>query len=104
MQHEVANLRPELPRGTVTMMFTDIAGSTALLHQHGEGYRAPPETHRSVIRAVLRAHDGAEADTQTAAVFVAFARASDAARAALTLADALADGGPARGRSRIHTG
>ena len=30
--------RPELPRGTVTLVMTDIEGSTRLLHERGPEY------------------------------------------------------------------
>jgi predicted ATPase len=85
-------------------MFTDIAGSTALLRDHGEGYGALLEAHRDAVRSILRRYEGAEVDTQGDAFFVAFARASDAASAALELADRLAAAGPARVRVGIHTG
>ena len=31
-------MRPELPTGTVTFLFTDIEGSTRLLQELGDGY------------------------------------------------------------------
>jgi len=104
MQHEATRLRRELPSGTVTMMFTDIAGSTTLLQRHGERYAELLAEHRGVVRRVLREHGGAEVDTQGDAFFLAFARASDATDAALALTQALAAAGPARARVGIHTG
>src|SRR5690349_5828482 len=86
------------------MMFTDIAGSTALLREQGERYGALLEDHRQVVREVVVRHGGVEVDTQGDAFFVAFARASDAAAAALDLAERLERAGPARVRVGIHTG
>jgi hypothetical protein len=37
----------ELPSGTVTLLFTDIEGSTALLHELGDRYAGVLENHRT---------------------------------------------------------
>ena len=68
----------ELPGGTVTFLFTDIAGSTKLLHEHGAGYADLLAEHRRILRDAFAAHDGVEVDTEGDAFFVAFERASDA--------------------------
>ena len=104
MQHEAVGSRFGLPRGTVTMMFTDIVGSTALLQQYGDRYAELLTAHRTEMRSIFAAHDGAEVDTQGDAFFVVFARASDAAAAALKIGHRLAGLGPARVRVGIHTG
>jgi class 3 adenylate cyclase len=52
----------ELPSGTVTLLFTDIEGSTRLLHELGAGYRDALDEHRRVIREALEAHGGVEVD------------------------------------------
>ena len=70
-----------LPSGVVTLLFTDIEGSTRLLHELGDGYGDALDDHRRVLRAACAAHDGVEVDTQGDAFFMAFARASDAAAA-----------------------
>jgi predicted ATPase/class 3 adenylate cyclase len=93
----------ELPRGTVTLLFTDIEGSTRLLHDLGEGYAQPLAEHRRVLRRAFQAHGGVEVDTQGDAFFYAFERASDAAAAAEEAQTALA-GGPIRVRMGLHTG
>ena len=74
----------ELPTGTVTLLFTDIEGSTRLLQQVGERY-AEPAGKPVGPSCVPRSHacDGYEVDTQGDAFFVAFARASDAVAAAV---------------------
>jgi class 3 adenylate cyclase len=55
----------ELPTGTVTFLFTDVVGSTSLLHKLGnEAYAEALAEHRRVIRAACTSHDGVEVDTQ----------------------------------------
>ncbi len=92
-----------LPSGVVTLLFTDIEGSTKLLHELGDGYGPALAEHRRVVRAACAAHDGVEVDTQGDAFFVAFARATDAVAAASQAQRALADG-PIRVRMGLHTG
>jgi predicted ATPase/class 3 adenylate cyclase len=93
----------ELPSGTVTFLFTDVAGSTRLLHEHGDAYAGLLAAHRDIVRAALERHDGIEVDTQGDAFFAAFSRASDAVAAAATIQDGLG-GGTVRVRIGIHTG
>ena len=73
----------QLPSGTVTLLFTDIEGSTRLLHELGERYADVLADHRRVVRDAFSRTGGVEVDTQGDAFFVAFARASDAVAAAL---------------------
>src|SRR5438046_4497311 len=42
-----------LPEGTVTFLFTDIEGSTALLHEHGDGYAEILSEHRRMLRSAF---------------------------------------------------
>jgi len=80
-----ASCRPvqrDLPAGTVTFLFTDVEGSTRLLHEHRDRYADLLADHRRRLRKAFAAHDGIEVDTQGDAFFVAFARASDALAAA----------------------
>ena len=73
----------ELPRGTVTFLFTDIEGSTQLLHELGtEEYAAALAEHRRVLRDAFGRHGGVEVDTQGDAFFVAFPTAPGALAAA----------------------
>jgi predicted ATPase len=92
-----------LPQGTVTFLFTDIEGSTRLLHELGDSYAEALEEHRRVVRDAFVRHDGVEVDTQGDAFFVAFAKASDAVAAAADARAALSDG-PVRVRMGLHTG
>ena len=73
----------ELPSGTVTFLFTDIEGSTALLKQLGERYSAVLADHRRILRQAAEAHEGREIDTQGDSFFFAFARANAALGAAV---------------------
>jgi class 3 adenylate cyclase len=92
-----------LPSGVVTLLFTDIEGSTRLLRELGDGYGAALAEHRLIVRKSSAAHDGVEVDTQGDAFFVAFARATDAVVAASEMQRALA-AGPIRVRMGLHTG
>ena len=68
-------MRHELPSGTVTFLFTDVEGSTSLLHELGaEAYAAELEEHRRVIREACAYEAGVEVDTQGDAFFFAFPR------------------------------
>jgi class 3 adenylate cyclase len=94
----------ELPTGTVTFLFTDVEGSTKLLHDLGaEAYAQALAAHRQVIREACSGHDGVEVDTQGDAFFVAFATAPAALAAAAEFTEALASG-PIRVRVGLHTG
>jgi len=94
---------PALPHGTVTFLFTDIEGSTRLLHELGDDYASALAEHRRALRDAFARHGGVEVDTQGDAFFVAFAKASDALAAAAEARDALA-AGPIRVRMGLHTG
>ena len=91
-----------LPTGTVTFLFTDIEGSTRLLHELGDAYVEALAEHRRVLREAFGRHEGVEVDTQGDAFFVVFARASDAVAAANAAQSALA--APIRVRMGLHTG
>jgi hypothetical protein len=93
----------ELPSGTVTFLFTDIEGSTRLLHEHGAHYAELLAEHRRVLREAFVQHGGVEVDTQGDAFFVAFARASDALASAAQ-GQARSCDGPIRVRMGVHTG
>lgn len=94
----------DLPSGTVTFLFTDIEGSTRLLHDLGPvGYAAALADHRRILRSAFGAHGGVEVDTQGDAFFVAFPTAPGALAAAAAASDEL-NAGPIRVRMGIHTG
>jgi predicted ATPase/class 3 adenylate cyclase len=93
----------QLPRGTVTFLFTDIEGSTRLLNELGDEYAAVLAEHRRLLRHAFERHGGVEVDTQGDAFFVAFARAGDALAAAQDAQAALAEE-PIDVRMGIHSG
>lgn len=91
----------ELPRGTVTFLFTDIEGSTRLLDELGaEAYGVALGEHRRVLRDAFERHGGVEVDTQGDAFFVAFPTAPGALGAAREAQDAL----EVPVRMGLHTG
>ncbi|HAE84056.1 MAG TPA: adenylate/guanylate cyclase domain-containing protein, partial [Ktedonobacter sp.] len=99
----------KLPTGTVTLLFTDIEGSTRLLQQLGERYASVLEECRTLLRTVFLESHGHEVDTQGDAFFVAFARATDAVSAAVAAQYALAahtwpEGMMVHVRMGLHTG
>jgi class 3 adenylate cyclase len=94
----------DLPSGTVTLLFSDIEGSTRLLDELGpEGYRDALGEHRRLLRAAFGRHRGYEVDYQGDAFFVAFQDAAAAVEAAREAQAALADG-PIGVRMGLHTG
>jgi predicted ATPase/class 3 adenylate cyclase len=101
----ISAVRPELPTGTVTFVFTDVEGSTSLLNELGaEAYAKALADHRSVIRKACTENGGVEVDTQGDAFFFAFTTASGALAAASSFTETLAANGPIRVRAGIHTG
>ena len=97
------------PSGTVTLLFTDIEGSTRLLLRLGERYGDVLAEHRRLLRDAWSAHGGTEIDTQGDSFFVAFTRAADAVDAAVDGQRFLAahpwpDETALRVRMGIHTG
>src|SRR5438105_9276716 len=93
----------ELPSGTVTFLFTDIEGSTRLLHELGDAYVEALAEHRRLLREAFAAHGGVEVDTQGDAFFYAFGKAS-AALAAAEEGQRAFGRGPVRVRMGLHTG
>ena len=72
-----------LPTGTVTFVFTDIAGSTKLLDEFGEErYAFELDRHREALRTAFARHDGVEVGTEGDAFFFALPTASQALDAA----------------------
>jgi predicted ATPase/class 3 adenylate cyclase len=99
-----------LPAGTVTMLFTDVEGSTRLLHALGaDHYRAQLDLHDRLLRTAFTSHGGVEVATQGDSFFVAFPTAIGAIAAAVDGQRALFDarwphGNPMRVRMGLHTG
>ena len=71
----------ELPTGTVTLLFTDIEGSTRLLRRAGDAYAELLARHRALLDEAFTRHRGVVVDSEGDAFFVAFASAKDAVAA-----------------------
>ena len=98
------SVRRDLPTGTVTFLFTDIEGSTELLHDLGtKGYADALADHRRIIRDACSRHDGVEVDTQGDSFFVAFPTSQGAVEAADEMTSGL-EATAVRVRIGIHTG
>jgi len=80
----------QLPTGTVTMLFSDIEGSTALLGRLGERYGETLSIQRALMRAAISATHGQEIGTEGDSFFVVFSSAGDAVRCCLAAQRALA--------------
>ena len=94
----------ELPTGTVTMLFTDIEGSTRLIGELGEeGYIEALAEHHRLLRSAFLANNGVEIGTEGDAFFCVFADAGDALAATMQAQQALGDG-PIKVRMGLHTG
>src|SRR6266480_1870650 len=98
-----------LPTGTVTLLFTDIEGSTRLLQQLGERYADMLVMCRQLLRTAFQQWNGVEVDTQGDAFFVVFARATDAVSAVVDMQRTLAShvwpsGAAVALRIGLHTG
>ena len=75
--------RPALPSGTVTFLFTDMEGSTKLLHAHPDAYRKAIKRHHDLLLEAVQLAGGVVFETVGDAVYGAFSRPTDAAKAAL---------------------
>src|SRR5437667_4908396 len=92
------------PSGTVTLVFTDIEASTALLDELGaEPFKEALADHRRALRDAFGAHSGYEVDDAGDGLFYVFASASEAVSAVAQAMASLSDG-PVRIRVGVHTG
>ena len=97
-------MRTDLPAGRVTLLFTDVEGSTRLLHELGaDRYAEVLQEHRRRVRECCRRRGGAEVDTQGDAFFFAFASPAGAVAAAEEAQLELAAGSVSV-RMGLHTG
>jgi len=94
---------------TVTFLFSDVEGSTALIRKLRDGYRDVMAKHEELMRAAWAEASGRELDADGDSFFVAFPRPRQAVDAAVAAQRALAahdwpEGGEVRARIGIHTG
>jgi predicted ATPase/class 3 adenylate cyclase len=99
----------DLPRGTVTFLFTDIEGSTALWERDQVAMATAVARHLTLLRTATEAHDGALYKVVGDAVQAAFPAAPDAVSAALDAQRGLMQetwperANPLRVRMALHT-
>lgn len=101
---------PCLPTGTVTLLFSDMEGSTRLLqYLGGTEYARVLFEQRRLLRTAFRTWGGREVDTAGDGCFTVFERARSAVAAAAAAQRALAaypwpEGVQVRVRMGLHTG
>ena len=98
-----------LPTGFVTLLMSDIEGSTALLRSLGDRYRDLLNEVRDTQRTAVSQAGGREIDFRADEFFAVFERAVDAVRGAMTMQRALRERGwpedlEVRIRIGIHSG
>ncbi|HET6666586.1 MAG TPA: adenylate/guanylate cyclase domain-containing protein [Intrasporangium sp.] len=98
-----------LPRGTLTLLFSDIEGSTSLLTGLGPRWGQALSAHRTILRDAFGKHGGQEVGTEGDSFFVVFTSATEAVAAAVDAQRGLAEHDWPEGRSLrvrigLHTG
>lgn len=74
----------QMPTGTVTLMFTDIEGSTKLWEELGTEVMLPVlEAHNAILRQAMNEHSGYEVRSEGDAFFFAFQAVTDAVQCAI---------------------
>ena len=99
----------ELPTGTITLLFTDIEGSTALLRRLGDRYGEALSTQRALLRACFAEYHGLEMGTEGDSFFVVFESAGAAVSCCAAAQRALSaqvwpEGVTVRVRMGLHSG
>lgn len=102
---------PPLASGTLTMLLTDVEGSTILWTERPDAMRAAMERHHAIAHEVITQYGGYRPPDQGEgdSLFAVFARASDAVGCALDLqrrfsAERWPEGADLRVRLAVHTG
>jgi class 3 adenylate cyclase len=108
LQAQVADA-DRLPTGRLTLVFTDIEGSTELLDHLGDRYAGLLMEVRHVLRQAVREAGGVEVDSRADEFFGVIPEADVAVRMAVSVHDRLAshpwpDGVRVRIRIGLHTG
>jgi class 3 adenylate cyclase len=107
---DVERTRPDLsgavaPNGTVTVLFTDIEGSTQLTEELGDReWMEVLGKHNEIVREQLALHSGFEVKSQGDGFMLAFSSARDALRCARAIQRGVADGDSNGHRLRVRIG
>ena len=102
--------QPDLPTGSVTLLFTDIEGSSRLWGKHGDAFIPVWQAHDALLRDAISRFGGYEVKSEGDSFMVAFSDAANALNCAVYAQGALArypwppDIGPIRVRMGLHTG
>ncbi len=111
VQTEQPDLRPHAaPDGTVTLLFSDIEGSTPMNERLGDQrWMEVLREHNGVIREEVRSNQGFEVKTEGDGFMIAFQSARQALQCAIAIQRALAKRNddadePVRVRMGLHTG
>ncbi len=102
-------VQPANPSGTVTLVFTDIEGSTSLLQTLGDRYPAVLADHHRLIREAFAKHGALERGSAGDGLYFVFQAAGSAVQAAVDGQLAVAawpwpDNARVRDRMGLHTG
>jgi class 3 adenylate cyclase len=92
-----------LPAGQVTLLMTDIEGSTGLVASMGDDYPPLLEGIRTLVRNEIERAAGIEVDSKADEMFAAFRSAIAALESAVSIQRALTDG-PFRMSARLRIG
>src|SRR5438093_5879253 len=100
---------PDLPNGTVTLVFTDVEGSTQLVRQLGDAYAQLLGDHRRLLREAVEEAQGHVVDHRGDEFFMVFDDPCRAADAVMSAQRAFAthswpEGVELRVRMGLHTG
>ena len=105
------HVKPLPPTGTVTFLFTDIEGSTALWEQHPDAMQVALARHDALLRHAVESNDGCIVKSTGDGVHAAFGAAADALGASLAVQRALQsaaagapDPAPATAGARLPAG
>jgi class 3 adenylate cyclase len=98
-----------LPSGTVTFLFTDIEGSTALWEASPDAMSEAVERHDAILHAAVEGHGGHVFSTGGDGMAAVFSRSADALAAAVEAQSTLSSvkwptPSPLRVRMGLHTG
>ena len=99
----------DLPSGTLTLLFSDVEGSTHSMTRLGEHWGAALSAQRELLRAAFERHEGIEMGTEGDSFFVVFTSARRAVIAAIEAQQGLQQHAwpldlPLRVRMGLHTG